>query len=152
MNDIEYGEDFYDKNPEKCEHIIAAKTMVKMRNGELINHPDDKRKFQGNLERLDRIRTEIRDSFDTQGKPTGQAAPISNYAKSTSITQPTVKTEKSKTQSQNFSDMIRQKYKNQQNKSNEKFRQIFSRYSSSHNTENGHWITMNGVHVFIEDK
>ena len=57
-----------------------------------------------------------------------------------------------KTPSQKFSDMIRQKYKNQLNKSNEKFSQIFSRHSSSYNTGKGHWVTMNGSHVFIEDK
>ena len=144
----EYGKDFYDKNPEKCEKIIAAKTMVKMRNGELINHPDDKRKFQGVLERLDRIRTEIRDSLDKKGKPTGQAAPISNSVKTVS----SPKIDSPKTPSQNFSDMIRQKYKTQQAKSNEKFNQIFKWHSSGQNTGNGHWVTMNGAHVFIEDK
>ena len=65
---------------------------------------------------------------------------------------PVLKPNKPKAPSQNFSDMIRQKYKNQQNKSNEKFRQNFPRHSSSNNTENGHWVTMNGAHVFIEDK
>ena len=146
----EYGEDFYDKNPEKCEQIIAAKTIVKMRNGELINHPDDKRKYKGLIEHLTKKNVIDDDKLKT-GTTTGQAAPISNSVKSTSITQPTVKTEKPKTSSQNFSDMIRQKYKNQQSKNNEKFRQIFSRHSSAQNTGNGHWVTMNGAHVFIED-
>ena len=147
----EYGEDFYDKNPEKCENIIAAKTIVKMRNGELINHPDDKRKYKGLVEHLTK-KNVIDDDKLKKSTPTGQAAPISNSTKLTSITQPTVKSDKSNTPSQNFSDMKRQKYKNQQNKSNEKFRQIFPRHSSSNNTENGHWVTMNGAHVFIEDK
>ena len=148
----EYGKDFYDKNPEKCEQIIAAKTVVKMRNGELINHPDDKRKFQGVLERLDRIRTEIRDSLDKKGKPTGQAAPVSNSAKSGTLTATFTKPDTPKTPRQNFSDMIRQKYKTQQAKSNEKFNQIFKWHSTTPNSENGHWVTMNGAHVFIEDK
>ena len=106
--------------------IIAKKVMERMQAGKLITHPND--------------------------TTTGQAAPISNSIKSAPITQPTVKSDKPKTSSQNFSDMIRQKYKNQQNKSNENFRQIFSQHSSSYNTENGHWVTMNGAHVFIEDK
>ncbi len=65
---------------------------------------------------------------------------------------PTVKVDKPQTPSQNFSDMIRQRYKKQQTKSTENFRQIFSQHLSSYNTKNGHWVTMNGAHVFIEDK
>jgi len=116
---------------------IAKKVMERMKAGKLITHPSDPRRYVPK---------------NKKGTTTGQAAPISNSIKSAPITQPTVKSDKPKTSSQNFSDMIRQKYKNQQNKSNENFRQIFSRHSSSYNTENGHWVTMNGAHVFIEDK
>ena len=52
--------------------------------------------------------------------------------------------------SQNFSDMIRQKYKSQQAENNKKFNKIFKSHSTQ-STGNGHWVTMNGAHVFIED-
>lgn len=64
----EYGKKFYDFSPQKQDDIIAEKVMQKMRNGELITTPNDKRKFQGNLERK---------IYDLkQNMPTGHAAPI----------------------------------------------------------------------------
>ena len=123
-------------NPDVCD-LIAEKVHQRMKAGKLITHPNDSRRY---------------DPKNKSGTTTGQAAPVSNSTKSTPITKPTVKSDKSKTPSQNFSDIIRQKYKTQQAKSNEKFRQIFKWHSSSQNTGNGHWVTMNGAHVFIEDK
>jgi len=147
----EYGKDFYEKNPEKCENIMAAKIVYRMRNGELITHPSDKRKYRGPLESLDKVKNKIRDSFNSKGKSTGQAAPVSNSIKSVPIKQLTVKTDKPKTPSQNFSDMIRQKYKSQQSENNKKFNRIFKSHNTSTPTDNGHWVTINGAHIFIED-
>ena len=65
--------------------------------------------------------------------------------------QSTVKTEKPKAPSQNFSDIIRQKYKSQQAESNKKFSKIFKSHNISTPTGNGHWVTINGAHIFIED-
>ena len=80
------------------------------------------------------------------GTSTGQAAPISNTSVWTKS-----QTEPPKTKSQNFSDMIRQKYKAQQAENNKKFNKIFKSHSTQP-TGNGHWVTMNGAHIFIEDK
>ena len=148
----EYGKDFYEKNPEKCENIMAAKIVSRMRNGELITHPSDKRKYRGPIETVYKKVTDKRDNPNSKNTTTGQSAPVSSSVKSTTTIQPNIKTEKPKTPSQNFSDMIRQKYKSQQAESNKKFSQIFKRHSATQNPENGHWVTMNGAHVFIEDK
>ena len=88
---------------------------------------------------------------DSNGKTTEQAAPISSTNTSTSDNQTKTNTESKKSNSQNFSDMIRQKYKAQQTESNKKFNKIFKSKTSTPNTGNGHWITMNGAHIFIED-
>ena len=108
-----------------------------MKAGKLITNPNDKRRYVPK---------------NKSGTTTGQAAPVSNSVKSTTTIQPDVKTEKPKTPSQNFSDMIRQKYKSQQAENNKNFSQIFKRHSTTPNPEKGHWVTMNGAHVFIEDK
>ena len=84
------------------------------------------------------------------GTTTGQAAPVSNSVKSNSSNPQTVKSEKPKMTSKDFSDMIRQKYKTQQAENNKKISKIFR--TSTPNSGNGHWVTMNGAHVFIEDK
>jgi hypothetical protein len=73
-----------------------------------------------------------------------------NSVKSTSSNPQTVKSEPPKMTSKDFSDMIRQKYKTQQAENNKKFSKIFR--TSNPNNGNGHWVTMNGAHVFIEDK
>ena len=85
------------------------------------------------------------------GKPTGQAAPISNLIKSTPVTQPTVKTDKPQTPSQKFSDEIRAKFRAKNSETNKRLNRILNFHSSNANFENGHWVTMNGAHVFIKD-
>ena len=47
--------------------VIATKVIMKMRNGELITHPSDERKFKGLLETL---------FYRLTDKPTGGAAPM----------------------------------------------------------------------------
>ena len=116
----------------KFNDIIAGKVYQRMKAGKLITHPDDPRRYVPKSK---------------SGTTTGQAAPISNSNKPANVTQPSVKSENPKTTSQNFSDMIRQKYKAQQQENNKKFSKIFKTSTSG----NGHWITMNGAHVFIED-
>ena len=141
----EYGEDFYDKNPEKCENIIAAKIIVKMRNGELINHPDDKRKYKGLIEHLTK-KNVIDDDKLKNGTPTGQAAPMSNSVSNKSSSVSKVKSESPK----NFSDILRQKFKSIKSENNQKLSRIF-KSNQNQKSGNGHWVTMNGAHVFIED-
>lgn len=143
----EYGKDFYDKNTEKCENIIAAKIVSKMRNGELITQPSDKRKFHGILETLDRVKNNIRDSINSKDKQINQAAPSINSVKSTTGTQPNVKTEKSETNSQKFSEILRQKYKSIKSINNKKLSKIFKH--TIQKTGNAHWVTINGNHVLI---
>lgn len=43
----EYGKDFYKLPKQNQEDITAVKVMMKMRNGELITHPNDSRKYNG---------------------------------------------------------------------------------------------------------
>lgn len=62
----EYGNKFDKLSDKEKEAIVATKVIMKMRNGELITHPSDVRKFDGFIEKL----------FFNQGKTTGQAAPI----------------------------------------------------------------------------
>ena len=64
----EYGKDFAKLSDKEKDAIIATKVIMKMRNGELITHPSDKRKFEGFLEKL----------FYKPAKPTGGAAPITD--------------------------------------------------------------------------
>ncbi len=52
----------------------------------------------------------------------------------------------------NMSDAIRRQYWTQQRENNEKLNRIFKLNTKAKNSENGHWVTMNGAHVFIEDK
>ncbi len=85
-------------------------------------------------------------------KSTGQAALISKPVKEAAITQPTVKTDIPKTPSQKFSDEIRAKFKAKDNESNKRLNRILNFHNPNPNLENGHWVTMNGAHVFIEDK
>ena len=148
----EYGRDFYKKNPEKCENIMAAKIVSRMRNGELITNPSDKRKYHGTMETLDRVKNNIRDSINAKSELKGQAAHISNSIKSTSAKQPTVKIDKPKTPSQKFSDEIRAKFRAKNNENNKRLKRILNFHNSNPNLENGHWVTMNGAHVFIEDR
>ncbi len=141
----EYGKDFYDKNPEKCENIMAAKIVSRMKSGELITHPKDKRKYRGPIETVYKKVTDKRDNSGTKNT-TGQATTINN---SSSNKQP-VSHPKQKSESQkNFSDILRQKFKSIKSENNQKLSRIFK---SNQNSGNGHWVTMNGAHVFIEDK
>ena len=86
------------------------------------------------------------------GTTTGQAAPISNTVKPIHIKQPTMKTDKPKTPSQKFSDEIRAKFRAKNNENNKRLKRILNFHNSNPNLENGHWVTMNGAHVFIEDR
>ena len=147
----EYGKDFYEKNPEKCENIMAAKIVSRMRNGELITHPSDKRKYRGPIETVYKKVTDKRDNSVTKNS-TGQAAPVSKSIKSTSPTASFSKTNTPKTPSQKFSDEIRQKFKAKNLESNKRLNRILNFHNPNPNLENGHWVTMNGAHVFIEDK
>ena len=116
--------------------LIAEKVHQRMKAGKLITHPSDSRRYVPKSK---------------SGTTTGQAAPISSTNTSTSDNQTKTNTESKKSNSQNFSDMIRQKYKAQQTESNKKFNKIFKSKTSTPNTGNGHWVTMNGAHIFIED-
>ena len=63
----EYGKKFYDLSEKEKSAIIATKVIMKMRNGELITNPADKRKFRGPLETF---------IYKLTDKPTGGAAPV----------------------------------------------------------------------------
>ncbi len=116
-----------------------------MRNGELINHPDDKRKYKGLIEHLTK-KNVIDDDKLKKGTTTGQAAPISNPSPYKYSSVPKPKSEPPK----NFSDILRQKFKSIKSENNQKLSRIF-KSNQNQKSGNGHWVTMNGAHVFIED-
>lgn len=64
----EYGKNFAKLSDKEKDAIIAAKVMMKMRNGELIKHPSDNRKFKGFFENL----------IYKQSALTGGATPITD--------------------------------------------------------------------------
>ena len=94
--------------------------------------------------------TDKRDNSGTKNT-TGQAAPIRKPVEEAAITQPNVKTDKLKTPSQKFSDEIRQKFKVKNLESNKRLNRILNFHNPNPNPENGHWVTMNGNHIFIEE-
>ena len=63
----EYGKNFDKLSDKEKDAVIATKVIMKMRNGELITHPSDERKFKGVLETL---------FYRLTDKPTGGAAPV----------------------------------------------------------------------------
>ena len=67
----EYGKTFDRLSDREKSAVIATKVMMKMRNGELITHPSDKRKFRGIIESFIYALTN-----KPTGKPTGGAAPM----------------------------------------------------------------------------
>lgn len=67
----EYGSNFEKFTQKERENIIADKVMQKMKNGELITHPDDNRKYEGWLENAVNNNNKRNES-----RTTGQAAPI----------------------------------------------------------------------------
>ena len=122
----------------KFNDIIAEKVIQRMNEGKLITHPDDPRRY------VQKNKNET---------TTGQAAPISNsnVHSTSSLASAPVKSEPKKEQPQNFSDIIRQAYKEKRNKNNHILNRIFRTHASSTDSGQGHWVTMNGTHVFIED-
>ena len=117
-------------------NIIAEKVMQRMRSGQLITSPNDKRRYVPK---------------NKSGNPTGYAVPVSSSVKSFESNRTVTKSEKSQTPSQNFSDIIRQQYKSQVDKTNKKFNLNFRSHNHSVPTGRGHWATINGAHIFIED-
>ena len=116
---------------------IAKKVMERKKAGELITNPRDPRRYI---------------HHNNNGKPTGQAAPISRPSASGHANSTQTKNEIPKTPSQKFSDEIRAKFRAKNIESNNRLNRILNFHNSNTNFENGHWVTMNGAHVFIEDK
>ena len=75
----EYGNNFYKLPQEQQDNIKAVKVMDRMRNGELITHPDDPRKYNGVIEGISNTVKKLQEGtfFKTRGQSTGQAAPVS---------------------------------------------------------------------------
>ena len=122
-------------NPDVCD-LIAEKVHQRMKAGKLITHPNDSRRY---------------DTKNKSGTKTGQAAPISNSGNSSSYTQPAMKREPPKTTSQKISDSIRAQYKAKMERNNYLLKRIFGNHFKQTGSGQGHWVTINGTHVFIED-
>lgn len=72
----EYGNNFMKLPQEQRDGIIASKVIVRMRNGELITNPNDKRKYNRYVEQL------FNNSKKIKENSTGFATPINNvYSK-----------------------------------------------------------------------
>ena len=130
---------------------LEIRKNIKNRGLRTLAHYESKSKFEPHLlHNFSNKSLENAKIYKNAYNTTGQAAPIKNSVKSTSSYHPqTVKSENPKMTSKDFSDMIRQKYKAQQQENNKKFSKIFKTLTP--NNGNGHWVTMNGAHVFIED-
>ena len=85
-------------------------------------------------------------------KPTGYAVPLSKASESGNSNSTQTKNEVPQNPSQKFSDEIRAKFRAKNLESNNRLNRILNFHNSNPNLENGHWVTMNGAHVFIEDK
>ena len=115
--------------------LIAEKVMQRMKAGKLITNPDDSRRYV----------PKNRNGNST----TGQAAPVSNTAKSNPVNAPSIKSEPAKTTSQKISDAIRAQYNSKMEKNNQLLKKIFGSHSPQTGSGRGHWVTINGTHVFI---
>ena len=135
FNEYGYNINYFELYP-TIKNMIAKKVHQRMKAGKLITNPNDKRRYVPK---------------NKSATTTGQDAPISSSISSDSVTQPKLQNQSSKTSSQNFSDIIRQKYKSQQSENNKKFNRIFKSHNTSTPTGSGHWVTINGAHIFIED-
>ena len=114
---------------------IAFKVIQKMREGKIIRNIDEatnmmNKKQNPTVKTLQNRRESIPEDNTSQKKI---PAPY-------------------KTPSQKFSDEIRQKLKAKNLESNKRLNRILNFHNPNPNLENGHWVTMNGAHVFIEDK
>ncbi len=70
----EYGDNFYKFSKQKQDDIVASKVMYRMQQGQLITHPNDKRKYNGIGEMVGEWALTQYNKF--KGKPTGYAVPI----------------------------------------------------------------------------
>lgn len=105
----------------KYDDLIAEEVMNKMRKGDLITNPNDKRKYK-----------------DT--KSTGQKA-AQNILQTYNT---------AKTASQKFDDEIRSKVRSIKNSQNEKLNRVFGKSKTNSTSGSGRWVTINGHHVYLD--
>jgi len=120
---------------EDIEDYIAFKVIQKMREGKIVRNIDEAANMM-NKKQNQTVKTLQSNRDSVPQDNTSQKMAPDPY----------------KTQSQKFSDEIRQKFKAKDNKSNKRINRILNFHNPNPNLENGHWVTMNGAHVFIEDK
>ena len=137
----EYGDNFMKLPQKERDDIIAQKVMDKMKNGELITHPDDSRKFKGFWE-------ETTNNFKKmqEKKITKQTAPINN---STHIY---TREEIGKMSQEEFAKHEPEIMKQLKEKGIPTHKELESRRqkASGNNGSDGHWVTINGNHVLID--
>ena len=142
----EYGKNFENFSQKQKDDIIAAKVMERMRNGKLITHPDDKRVYKGIPEKMINKYVKSR-----EGQTTGQA---SNLKNSNHIyTRDEIGKMSTDEYLKNEKAILKQmKEKGIPAKRElEKSRQRTSGTGSQNSSTDGHWITINGNHVLIDD-
>lgn len=104
----------------KYDDLIAEEVMKKMRKGDLITHPNDNRKYKDTKSASQKVAHNILHTFD-----------------------------EAKTASQKFDEEIRAKYQKMKNSRLQRFLGK-SKSSKSTGSGNGHWVTINGAHVYLE--
>lgn len=115
----EYGDSWKTLSEEQKDNIIGVRIIERMQNGELITHPNGSQVYKGKTV----------DSAKVKGYKGGDLSKMVE-----------------KSNSEKFSDKIRENYKNKKNN-------YVINSKSSNNTQitgNEHWVTINGKHVLIE--
>ena len=115
----DYGDSWKTLSETQKDNIIGVRIIERMQNGELITHPSGTRLYKGKTVDATKVKSYKGDDLS---KMVG------------------------KSNSEKFSDKIRENYKNKQSN----YIINFKSCNSIQSTGNGHWVTINGNHVFIE--
>ena len=131
-----------DGNPDKFEKLRRAKydEFVKAK-------PSQKKYLQGWNNRVTQLKSFANANFPTSNSESESKTPVLKAG-----IEKNVYIGDTYSGTSNMSDAIRRQYWTQQRENNEKLNRIFKLNTKTNNSENGHWVTMNGAHVFIEDK
>lgn len=116
----DFGSDWKNLSDKQQDNIIGVRIIERMQKGDLITHPDGRRTYKGNTVSSQKVK-------EYKGNE------LSNMVE--------------KSNSEKFSDKIRQKYKSSINK----YKDIFSKKTTktAQNDVAGKWVTINGNHVLI---
>ena len=157
----EYGDNFMKLSQQQRNDIIAVKVMNRMRNGQLITNPNDRRKYTGIAENFVNGLKSIQESkipytptrsiggVMPNGLPTGFATPVGHIYTREDLRNMSkdefVKNEKAiMKQLKERGIPTRDELEKQKSSSR-------GRSNSDSDSDGGHWVTINGNHVLMKD-